>query len=100
MAAGAPTSPSGLSCADLSPNSAARPDAMTFSRRILVGLAAGVATGLVLGELVAPLQIVAGGVVRLLQMTVLPYVTISIIVSLGSLTMQQARRLGLRGGLV
>ena len=73
---------------------------MTFSRKILVGLAAGVATGLVLGELVAPLQIVADGFVRLLQMTVLPYVTISIIVSLGSLDMQQARLLGLRGGLV
>ena len=73
---------------------------MTFSRKILVGLAAGVATGLVLGELVAPLQIVADGFVRLLQMTVLPYVTISIIVSLGSLNMQQARLLGLRGGLV
>ncbi len=73
---------------------------MTFSRKILVGLAAGVATGLVLGELVAPLQVVADGFVRLLQMTVLPYVTISIIVSLGSLNMQQARLLGLRGGLV
>jgi len=73
---------------------------MTFSRKILVGLAAGVATGLVLGELVAPLQIVADGFVRLLQMTVLPYVTISIIGSLGSLNLQQARLLGLRGGLV
>ena len=73
---------------------------MTFSRKILVGLGAGVATGLVLGELVAPLQIVADGFVRLLQMTVLPYVTISIIGSLGSLNLQQARLLGLRGGLV
>ena len=73
---------------------------MTFSRKILVGLAAGIATGLVLGELVAPLQIVADGFVRLLQMTVLPYVTISIIGSLGSLNLQQARLLGLRGGAV
>ena len=73
---------------------------MTFSAKILVGLAAGIATGLVLGELVAPLQIVADGFVRLLQMTVLPYVTISIIGSLGSLNLQQARLLGLRGGLV
>ena len=73
---------------------------MTFSRKILVGLGAGVATGLVLGELVAPLQIVADGFVRLLQMTVLPYVTISIISSLGSLNLQQARLLGLRGGAV
>ena len=73
---------------------------MTFSRKILVGLGAGIATGLVLGELVAPLQIAADGFVRLLQMTVLPYVTVSIIASLGSLNMQQARLLGLRGGVV
>jgi Na+/H+-dicarboxylate symporter len=45
---------------------------MTFSRKILVGLGAGIATGLLLGELVAPLKIVADGFVKLLQMTVLP----------------------------
>ena len=46
------------------------------------------------------MQVVADGFVRLLQMTVLPYVTISIISSLGSLNLQQARLLGLRCGLV
>lgn len=74
---------------------------MTLSRRILSGLCAGVAVGLFLGELVRPLQVVADGFVRLLQMTVLPYVTVSIIVSLGSLDAATARRLGLRvGGVV
>jgi Na+/H+-dicarboxylate symporter/ABC-type amino acid transport substrate-binding protein len=73
---------------------------MTFSRKILVGLTFGILTGLVLGELVAPLQVIADGFVRLLQMTVLPYVTVSIISSLGSLNLQQARLLGLRCGLV
>lgn len=73
---------------------------MPFSRKIVVGLAAGIVTGLVLGELVAPLQIVADGFVRLLQMTVLPYVTVSIISSLGALNVSQARALGLRGGAV
>jgi Na+/H+-dicarboxylate symporter/ABC-type amino acid transport substrate-binding protein len=46
------------------------------------------------------LKIVADGFVRLLQMTVLPYVTISIISSLGALSLTQARLLGLRGGAV
>ncbi len=73
---------------------------MTLSRKILIGLGAGIATGLVLGELVAPLQIVADGFVRLLQMSVLPYVTISIISSLGGLSLAQARLLGVRGGAV
>ena len=71
---------------------------MTFSRQILVGLVAGVAAGLFLGELIAPLQIVADGFIKLLQMTVLPYVTVSIIVSLGRLDLDEAKRLGLRAG--
>ena len=73
---------------------------MTFTRKILIGLGAGVATGLLLGELVAPLQIVAEGFIRLLQMTVLPYVTVSIISSLGALSVAQAKALGFRGGAV
>ena len=73
---------------------------MSFSTRILLWLAAGVVTGLVLGDLVAPLSIVATGFVKLLQMTVLPYVVISIIASLGSLSVAEARRLGVRAGIV
>ena len=73
---------------------------MSFSTRILLWLAAGVVTGLVLGDLVAPLSVVATGFVKLLQMTVLPYVVISIIASLGSLSVAEARRLGVRAGMV
>ncbi len=71
---------------------------MSFSRKILLGLVSGVLTGIFFGELVSPLRLVADGFVKLLQMTVLPYVTVSIIVSLGSLVMDEARRLGLRAG--
>jgi Na+/H+-dicarboxylate symporter len=73
---------------------------MTLSRRILVGLASGVVVGLFLGELAAPLGVVADGFVKLLQMTVLPYVTVSIVSSLGSLDLAQAKRLGRRVGAV
>jgi Na+/H+-dicarboxylate symporter len=72
---------------------------MSFSKKILVGLLTGIATGIVLGEYVAPLTLVAEGFVRLLQMTVLPYVTVSIVLSVGSLDVAQANRLGLRAGL-
>ena len=74
--------------------------APTLSRQILVGLVAGIATGLFFGELVAPLKVVADGFVKLLQMTVLPYVVVSIVTSLGSLSFDEARRLGLRAGAV
>jgi Na+/H+-dicarboxylate symporter/ABC-type amino acid transport substrate-binding protein len=73
---------------------------MSFSRKILVGLAAGVATGLFFGEKAAVLEWAADGFVRLLQMTVLPYVTISIVGSLGRLDYAGARALGLRVGAV
>jgi Na+/H+-dicarboxylate symporter len=52
-------------------------------RRILWGLGLGVLVGLFLGEAIRPLQIVADGFVRLLQVNVLPYLLGSLIVSLG-----------------
>ena len=73
---------------------------MSFSTKILVGLAAGVATGLVVGEHAAALKWAADGFVKLLQMTVLPFVTVSIISSLGALDAAQARLLARRVGLV
>ncbi len=72
----------------------------TLSRRILIGVVSGVATGIFFGESAGLLQPVADGFVRLLQMTVLPYVTIGIITGLGSLEPAQARTLGKRVGAV
>jgi Na+/H+-dicarboxylate symporter/ABC-type amino acid transport substrate-binding protein len=73
---------------------------MTFSRRILVGLAAGLATGLFFGERASALKWAADGFVRLLQMMVLPYITVSIVASLGSLRYSEIRTLGLRAAAV
>jgi Na+/H+-dicarboxylate symporter len=73
---------------------------VTFSNKILLGLAAGVAVGLFLGEYAMALKWAADGFVKLLQMTVLPYVTLSIVTSLGSLRYDEARMLGVRAGAV
>ena len=73
---------------------------MTFSHKILVGLALGILVGLFFGEQALALKWAADGFVKLLQMTVLPYVTVSIVESLGSLQGAEARRLGWRGGAV
>jgi Na+/H+-dicarboxylate symporter/ABC-type amino acid transport substrate-binding protein len=73
---------------------------MTFSRKILVGLASGVLVGVVLGERAGLFRIAADGFVKLLQMTVLPYVTVSIVSSLGRLSYEQAKTLGVRAGAV
>jgi Na+/H+-dicarboxylate symporter/ABC-type amino acid transport substrate-binding protein len=72
--------------------------AMTSSRKILAGLGAGILVGVFLGERAAALEWAADGFVRLLQMTVLPYVTVSIVGSLGALNPSAARLLALRAG--
>ncbi len=73
---------------------------MTLSGRIFVGLGAGVLTGLFFGELVADLKLVGDVFVKLLQITVLPYIIVSLIAGFGRMQMDQARRLAVRGTLV
>ena len=73
---------------------------MSFTNRILVGLGSGILVGLAFGEHAGILRPAADAFVKLLQMTVLPYVTLSIVKSVGSLNPAQARRLGLRAGAV
>jgi len=68
------------------------------TRNILIGLVLGVATGLFFGEKAGVLQFVAEGYLRLLQMTVLPYVMVSLIEGIGSLDGAGARRLFVRVG--
>jgi Na+/H+-dicarboxylate symporter len=73
---------------------------MSSSTKIVVGLVSGVLVGLFFGEGASVLKVVADGFVKLLQMTVLPYITLSIVTSLGSLNFAQVKTLGLRAGAV
>ena len=70
----------------------------SLSTSILIGLVLGVATGIFFGEYCAPLQIVGDGFVKLLQMTILPYIVVSLILGIGSLNAKQARAMALKGG--
>ena len=71
---------------------------MNFSLKLVLGVVLGVALGLFLGERVAVLQVVADIYLKLLQMTVLPYVTVSLVSGLGALRHDQAKTLALRCG--
>ena len=73
---------------------------MSLSARILVGLGAGLLTGLFFGEPAAILQPAADAYIRLMQMTVLPYLITSLVVAFGQLEADEAKRLALRGGLL
>ena len=72
---------------------------MTSStQNILIGLGLGTLLGLFLGERAALLQFMADGYLRLLQMTVFPYVIVSLITGIGSLDAKRARDLFVRVG--
>src|SRR6476659_6048543 len=73
---------------------------LTLSRRILLGLIAGIAVGLFFGERAAILDWPARAFVQLLGVTVLPYLVTSLIAGIARGTPAQARRLVSRGGLV
>jgi Na+/H+-dicarboxylate symporter/ABC-type amino acid transport substrate-binding protein len=76
------------------------PASQPLLRRVLVGLSAGIAVGLFLGEQARVLEAAADSFVKLLQMAVLPYVTVSIIGSIGALRVEDLRALGARVGVV
>lgn len=66
----------------------------------MVGLLAGVAAGLFFGEMVADLKVFGDIFVKLLQITVLPYIVVSLIAGFARMQLEQARRLAVRGTLV
>ncbi len=71
---------------------------MSLSAKIFLGLGLGIATGIFLGEIAAPLKAVGAAYVQLLQMAVLPYIMITLMSGLGKLKYAEAVRLSLRVG--
>lgn len=73
---------------------------MAFTTRILLGLGSGIALGLFFGEWIAPIKILADIFVKLLQMSVLPFVVLSIVSNLGKLNPELARQMGRQVGWI
>ena len=73
---------------------------MSLATKIVLALVLGVLFGLFFGEPMGVLDPVGYAFVKLLQMTVLPYVIVSLIAGLGHLTYEQAGRLAVRGGVL
>ena len=71
---------------------------MTLSAQILLSLLLGVAVGLFFGELAAPIKVVGDAFVLLMQMAVLPFVTVSLIAGLGTIDAKDAARMAFRAG--
>jgi Na+/H+-dicarboxylate symporter len=70
-----------------------------LATQVLLGLGLGVIAGIVFGEWMRQLQVIGNIFVGLLQMTVLPYIVVSLIASLGRLTYREVRLLASKGGM-
>ena len=69
-----------------------------LAKMTLIGLVAGIFCGLFFGEETFRLQVIGNIYVRLLQMTVLPYIIFSLIGNIGKLTVEQGKLLAKRAG--
>lgn len=71
---------------------------LPLAGQILLGLALGIIIGLVFGPSAQWLEPIGRGFILLLQMNVLPYIALSLVVSIGSLNHQQAKTIAKYGG--
>lgn len=69
----------------------------SLSSKIFFGFGLGIVTGLFFGDMVGWLKVVGDVYINLLQMTVLPYVILSLIIGLASLDYHQAVLLARKG---
>ena len=72
----------------------------SLSTNILIGMFLGIACGIFFGEKVAFLQVAGNAFIKLLQMTILPYILVSLVNGIGGLTYGQAKELAKKGGLL
>jgi len=73
---------------------------LSLSTQVLLGLILGLLAGVCFGEQMAFFQDIGKAFILLLQMTVLPYISLSLITGLGHLDYQQVKALALKAGAV
>ena len=64
---------------------------MSFTQKILLGLVLGILTGIFLGEIAKPFSVGGEVYIGLLQMTVLPYIVLSLISNIGGISWSERR---------
>ncbi|VAW64096.1 Symporter with substrate-binding domain [hydrothermal vent metagenome] len=69
---------------------------MSPFQRVIIALLLGISTGIIIGEPTGNLEILGNAYIRLLQMTVIPYVLVSIAGGLGKLDSDMASSIGIR----
>jgi len=72
----------------------------SLSTSILIGLVLGILCGIFFGEYCSFLKIFGDGFIMLLQMTILPYIVVSLILGIGRLTYEEAKLLAAKAGIL
>jgi Na+/H+-dicarboxylate symporter/ABC-type amino acid transport substrate-binding protein len=70
----------------------------SLSTNILIGLVLGILCGVFFGDYCGFLQIFGDAFIKLLQITILPYITVSLILGIGGMTYDQAKTLAVKAG--
>lgn len=73
---------------------------MSAFKRVVLALILGILTGVFFGQPAGNLKIIGSAYIGLLQMTVLPYVLVSIIGGLGRLDADMAKNIGIKAALI
>ncbi len=73
---------------------------ISLSTQILIGLTLGLFVGLFFGERASALAIVSRAYIGLIQMSILPYMVVSLMLGIGSLSYEKAGKLAITGGIV
>lgn len=71
---------------------------LSLSAQVFIALGLGILAGLFFGELIAPVKVLGDIFIGLLQMTVLPYILVSLIAGIGKLSYPEMRVLAVQGG--
>ena len=73
---------------------------MSLSTWIFISLGLGVICGLFFGDLCRPLDFVGKAFIKLLQMAVLPYMVVSLILGIGSISKDDAKLIAVKGATI
>lgn len=73
---------------------------LSLSTHVIIALLSGIATGLFFGERVAFLDTVGIAFIKLLQMTVIPYIATSLMLGIGSMSGEQAKGIAAKVGML
>lgn len=85
---------------DTNPGGNRRRFRLSLSTWIFISLGLGIGAGLFFGEGCRRIAFIGDGFIRLLQMTVLPYIVVSLVHSIGGLTYERAKQLAGRVGVL